>query len=238
MPHPAFELAFVAWLADFAGRWVLLDKSAVVLADNELLKTVPYIAVLMGFWHCRTRERRRRARRHIAAGVAAAGLAVAVSRFVQNLVPSARPIWDAELGALFPQEFRRVIDADYHSFPSDHIALLFPLAVTAYRLDSRLGAVGAAWFAVIALVRVYLGLHYPADLLGGALLGGLALLGVNAILDRTGDGVVVGVERLERRWPAVMAIAIFLVGYQYATLFAAPRDLGSRLLHMLTGLAR
>jgi undecaprenyl-diphosphatase len=238
MPHPAFELALVAWLAGFAGRWVLLDKSAVVLADNELLKTVPYIAALVGFWHCRTPERRRAARRHIIAGVVAAGVSVAVSRIVQNFVPSARPIWDPVSSALFPQDFRRVIDAEYHSFPSDHIALLFPLAVTVCQLDSRLGASGAAWLGVIALVRVYLGLHYPLDLLGGALIGGLALVGSYAILGRTGHGGVVGVERLERRWPAMMAVTIFVVGYQYATLFAAPRDLGSRLVNMLTGLAR
>lgn len=233
MPHPAFELALVGWLAGLAGRWVFLDRLAVVLADNELLKTLPYILVLVGFWHCGAAGLRRGARRDIIAGVGAAGLAVGVSRVVQNLMWSVRPIWDPVHGPLFPAEFQRVIDPDYHSFPSDHIALLFPLAVTVYRLNPMLGAIGGGWFGLIALVRVYLGLHYPLDLLGGILIGALALAVVHAALSRTGGRVLRRVEWAERRWPAVTAAAIFLVGYQYATLFAASRDLGSRVFHML-----
>ncbi len=37
--------------------------------------------------------------------------------------------------------------------------------------------------------------------------------------------------------PAVAAAGLFLVGCQYATLFAASRDRGSRVVHLVTMLA-
>lgn len=58
------------------------------------------------------------------------------------------------------------------SFPSDHASASFALAVgiAVYRL--RLGIVLLALASVVAFARVYVGVHYPGDVLGGAALGG------------------------------------------------------------------
>src|SRR5262245_13988299 len=163
LPHPEIEMAWVAWLATFGGHWPILDRLAVALADNELLKAAPYMLVLVGFWHVSDPRRRAGARREIVAGVIAAGLAVVVSRLVQDFFTSVRPIWDPVQSHLFPPEFQRVVEPDYHSFPSDHVALLVPLALTVFRLDRLLGWIGLGWLLVVSLVRLILGLHYPVD---------------------------------------------------------------------------
>jgi len=238
LPHPEIEMAWVAWVATFGGHWPILDRLAVALADNELLKTAPYMLVLVGFWHARDPRHRAGARREVVAGMIAAGLAVVVSRLVQDLFTSVRPIWDPVQSHLFPVEFQRVVEPDYHSFPSDHVALMTPLALTVFRLDRRLGWIGLGWLLVVSLVRLYLGLHYPVDILGGALLGVLAFGLIHARFWRVPDAAVRGVESLERRQPAMTAVALFFVAYQYSTLFAASRDLGHRMVRMFALLAQ
>ena len=66
------------------------------------------------------------------------------------------------------------------SFPSAHAATAFAGA----RLYSRLGLPAAPLYVLagaFALSRLYLGVHYPSDLLGGALLGtGIAAVAVSS----------------------------------------------------------
>ncbi len=57
------------------------------------------------------------------------------------------------------------------SFPSNHAFNNFAAATFYYRLYPRLKWVLFITASLIALSRVYLGLHYPSDILGGALLG-------------------------------------------------------------------
>lgn len=63
--------------------------------------------------------------------------------------------------------------SDEHSFPSRHVACAFVIAVTLLPYFTAAGVFATLIGAVLAYVRFALGLHYPSDLLGGALLGGL-----------------------------------------------------------------
>lgn len=56
------------------------------------------------------------------------------------------------------------------SFPSAHATSSFACAVAMTRIDST-AAVLFALAALIGLCRPYLGMHYPSDVLAGALLG-------------------------------------------------------------------
>ncbi len=58
-----------------------------------------------------------------------------------------------------------------YSFPSNHAFNNFAAAIFYYRLFPRLKWVLFITASLIALSRVYLGLHYPSDILGGAVLG-------------------------------------------------------------------
>jgi membrane-associated phospholipid phosphatase len=56
------------------------------------------------------------------------------------------------------------------SFPSAHATSSFAVATAMTRVDS-LGALAFALAFALALGRPYLGMHYPSDVLAGALLG-------------------------------------------------------------------
>jgi undecaprenyl-diphosphatase len=63
-----------------------------------------------------------------------------------------------------------------HSFPSGHATVSFACATTLVLAVPRLRAPLYALAALVAFSRVYVGVHYPADVLAGAVLGvGIAI---------------------------------------------------------------
>ena len=56
------------------------------------------------------------------------------------------------------------------SFPSNSAAAAFAIAAAVWCVNRRIGAVLFAAAAIYGFSRVYVGVHYPADILGGALI--------------------------------------------------------------------
>jgi len=114
------------------------------------------------------------------------------------------------------------------SFPSDHAALFFALAVAIFFASRRAG-----WFAffyslvLICLPRVYLGEHYPTDVMAGAAIGMFPVWLSNLPAIRkplTGWAL---------RWmdsnPSQFYCFAFIVTYQVAELF----DPALKMLHFM-----
>jgi undecaprenyl-diphosphatase len=57
------------------------------------------------------------------------------------------------------------------SFPSDHAAAAFAIATAVFAFSARAGLAFFAGAVLISLSRIFVGLHYPGDVLGGALIG-------------------------------------------------------------------
>lgn len=84
---------------------------------------------------------------------------------LKNLVQRQRPCWiDREVVLL-------VANPRDYSFPSGHTLAAFETAVSILCFYKRAGLVFLALACLIAFSRLYLFVHFPSDVLGGALLG-------------------------------------------------------------------
>ena len=64
-----------------------------------------------------------------------------------------------------------------YSFPSDHTIMAAALAAGLWLIDRRLGVIGAALALFDGFTRVYLGQHYPHDVIAALILSSLIILG-------------------------------------------------------------
>ena len=114
---------------------------------------------------------RRRLPLAFAAAAAAAGAASLVTGVLKEAFDRERPpVADASLGSLTPIP-------DNPSFPSGHSATAFAAATAVAIVSPRLRVPALAIAAAVGLSRVYLRVHFPLDVLAGALVGaGLGVL--------------------------------------------------------------
>jgi undecaprenyl-diphosphatase len=104
-------------------------------------------------------------------GTVSAGLALLVNQPITHLVDRTRPY------VAHPAHSHLLIapSAD-PSFPSDHATGGFALAFGVWLYDRAIGSALLVVAAVLSFSRVYVGTHYPGDVLAGALVG-IAMVG-------------------------------------------------------------
>lgn len=85
-----------------------------------------------------------------------------------------------------------LIPGDVYSFPSGHTLSSFCAATACFGYSRRAGTVCYLLAGLIGLSRLYVGVHYPTDVLAGALLGiGLGIIAVWAV-NQIADGIRFG----------------------------------------------
>lgn len=85
------------------------------------------------------------------------------------------------VGAIFPRErpylahqvALLITHSPDTSFPSDHTTLAFAVAVAVWKFNWRAGITLALFGVLVAFARVFVGAHYPGDVVGGAVLGAI-----------------------------------------------------------------
>jgi undecaprenyl-diphosphatase len=179
-----------AWLAHGANR-------------VETVGVVIYAVALVVLWLAADPGGERTFKVAALAGAVSAGLALLVNRLVASAWERPRP-YEAHPGVY------HLTSSHDPSFPSDHASAAFGIAVAILLIAGRVGWLFLAAATVIALGRLFIGAHYPGDVLAGAAIGTavallVATLGRFAIeravvlVEPVSDPAVARVHRAVRR---------------------------------------
>ncbi|HWU22570.1 MAG TPA: phosphatase PAP2 family protein [Nocardioides sp.] len=103
-------------------------------------------------------------------------VAVGLNQPISNAVAEARPY------TVFPHALTLVARSTDFSFPSDHSVMAGAAAVGVLLANRRLGLVTAALAVLMAVTRVYVGAHWPLDVVAGLAIGAGFALAAYAIV--------------------------------------------------------
>jgi undecaprenyl-diphosphatase len=140
-----------------------LEDPVTVLADAA----VPlYALATAGLWLLARPYGNPRWKLASASALIAAALALAANQAIAHLWMRPRPF--SEHPSLTHVLAARTTDP---SFPSDHAAAAFAIAFAVLAFSRRAGIAFLGAATLIGLSRIALGMHYPSDVLAGALVG-------------------------------------------------------------------
>lgn len=156
----------------FAGSTPWLHSPMAAYAVYGIVVFAGFIVI--GWWLARPRDARTMA--HALLTPVAAVVAFGVQQGIVHLVAEARPY------ALLPDALVLVTRTTDPSFPSDHACVTGAVAVGLFFVDRRLGWTATAAALLMAFTRVYVGAHWPLDVVAGLAVGATVSLLVVLLL--------------------------------------------------------
>lgn len=215
-----------------------MDRVAAYEENNFFFKGGIYLTLYWWFWFAPAQDRRLRNRRIILAAIIGAVVALAVNRIAAAALPfRVRPMYTSDSGYHAPSiAFPMNLEA-WSSFPSDSATFWFALSFGLFLLNRWLGVAAMAHSGFwMCLVRLYLGIHYPSDVLAGAALGIGTVWSVEWLatrqetLARHAMDWLSGAERNHAQWFYAVA---FLVSFELTMIFDDARDFVRAVMHLL-----
>jgi membrane-associated phospholipid phosphatase len=227
-----FDVFIIHGINSLVGRSALFDKAVAFLLGNAI-STALLMAVFWAYWFKPTDTAALQRRREILLGTLWAGIAgILIARtFALELPFRLRPRFDPSIHFLTSELPDSATTMEWSAFPSDHAAMYFALSAGLCCVSRRLGLLATLYVAsTICFPRVYLGYHYPTDILVGMVIGSLCAYGFNLTAARR--WLAAPVLRWERSSPQCFYMALFFLTFEYATMFDSLRESAMSLYHL------
>jgi undecaprenyl-diphosphatase len=224
-----FDASIVHFLNQFAQRSRFFDYAVSVVTGNELVTGVPIVAALWWAWFSNsTREKEHR--KIIVSSLFLCTAAIFIARVLAMTLPfRERPLRNPNLDFKLPFGEDPQYLMHWSSFPSDHAVFFFCLATSIFVISRKVGAITYAYVVFLCMGLVYLGVHYPTDVIVGAILGTAiaSLVLVQPIRDL--------LSRKPMQWfeqsPASFYPCFYLVTFLFGSMFISLRSIALAAWH-------
>ncbi len=146
------------------GKNQIFDNIAKLMVNEYFIPTL-LSAFLFALWFYWEKEDKDTKQKGVVAGVLGVGLgSLAVVSAINFLVQRARPFDILHVNLLY----YRPTDP---SFPANSAVVAFAIATAIYLAEKKLGIAALLIAAFYGFLRVFVGVHFPSDVLAGATVG-------------------------------------------------------------------
>ncbi len=232
-----FDAEIIHFINQFSHISKTIDLAFLQFGNNNLVKGGVIVTLFWWLWF-KSKHSNLLGCKYIISSLVSCIFAIAIARALALILPfRTRPLHVDGLEFTRPHGVYAGSLQDWSAFPSDHAALFFALSMGMFFISKKAGIFAFFYsFIFISFPRIFLGLHYPTDIIFGAIIGVVIAYVGNMLLVKT--ITIQKIVDLSESQPAYFYSIFFISTYELANLFDGSRSIISYSYYALGALSR